>query len=168
MTQSRPDNASGNQPSTLRQGWRTYRFHLNVLLILIPLAFIPTYFSDFAKRQDSRLDEHTLGEIDVGLCSVMLMRQGTPNARSGAVEQAIRFTAALSDRCRNDVKATYLHVGKSTDPRTTVEIFSGTPNRMTAEVTLPREAGRELWITMIGWDATVHQARVAMDQASTD
>lgn len=168
MTQSTPANVSGSQRSTLRQGWRTYRLHLNVLLILIPLAFIPTYFSDFAKRQDSRLDEHTLCEIYVGLCSLMLAQHGTPNARNDAVEQAIRFTAALSERCRNDVKATYLHVGKSTDPRTTADIFSGTPNQMSAERILPREAGRELWITMTGWDASVHQARVALDQASAD
>jgi hypothetical protein len=98
----------------------------------------------------------------------MLAQHGTLNARNDAVEQAVRFTAALSGRCRNDVKATYLHVGKSTDPRTTADSFSETPNQMSAELILPREAGRELWITMTGWDASVHQARVALDQASAD
>ncbi|WP_341963804.1 PepSY-associated TM helix domain-containing protein [Pseudomonas sp. RC10] len=56
MTHSVPSNASGRPLSTLRQAWRTYRVHLNVLLILIPVAFIPTYFSDFANRVDGRAD----------------------------------------------------------------------------------------------------------------
>ncbi|NBB09873.1 thiamine pyrophosphate-binding protein [Pseudomonas sp. SLFW] len=163
MTHSVPSNAPGRPTSTLRQAWRTYRVHLNVLLILIPVAFIPTYFSDFANRVDGGPDGYTLGEIDTGPCSLLL----TEHASGGQVR---RFTAALSERCRNDVKATYLHVGKSSDPRTLTDIFSGTPNRMSATVTLtsPRKVGEELWVTMLGWDGSVHQARAHMDQASGD
>ncbi|VFT63018.1 thiamine pyrophosphate-requiring enzyme-like protein [Pseudomonas aeruginosa] len=34
--------------SPLRQFWLRWRFHLNVLLILIPLGFMPRYFADMA------------------------------------------------------------------------------------------------------------------------
>ncbi len=34
--------------SPLRQFWLRWRFHLNVLLILIPLGFMPRYFADVA------------------------------------------------------------------------------------------------------------------------
>ena len=32
--------------SPLKQWWLKWRFHLNILLILIPLGFMPKYFSD--------------------------------------------------------------------------------------------------------------------------
>lgn len=50
--------------SPLRQFWLRWRFHLNVLLILIPLGFMPRYFSDVALfRGTSGLGEREAGEI---------------------------------------------------------------------------------------------------------
>ncbi|MGH8374423.1 MAG: thiamine pyrophosphate-binding protein, partial [Pseudomonas sp.] len=36
------------QPSRLSVLWNKWRFHLNVLLLLIPLGFMPKYFADEA------------------------------------------------------------------------------------------------------------------------
>ncbi|EPN54492.1 hypothetical protein A244_15914, partial [Pseudomonas syringae pv. actinidiae ICMP 18807] len=34
--------------SSLSRFWHKWRFHINVLLVLIPLGFMPKYFSDNA------------------------------------------------------------------------------------------------------------------------
>ena len=59
--------------SPLRQFWLRWRFHLNVLLILIPLGFMPRYFADVALfRGTSGLGEREAGEIQVGPWSLRL------------------------------------------------------------------------------------------------
>ena len=35
-------------PSPLRAVWLKWRFHINVLLLLVPLGFMPKYFADAA------------------------------------------------------------------------------------------------------------------------
>lgn len=60
--------AAVTQPvSPLRQFWLRWRFHLNVLLILIPLGFMPRYFADMALFSGSSgLGEREIGEVQVG------------------------------------------------------------------------------------------------------
>lgn len=35
-------------PSPLRAFWLKWRFHINILLLLVPLGFMPKYFADAA------------------------------------------------------------------------------------------------------------------------
>lgn len=95
--------------------------------MLIPIAIIPAYVSDFPMRQDNRLDEHPLGENDVNLCSLMLTVHGTQNTYKEAVEEAKRFTTSLNEHCSNGVKEIYLQVGKSIDQRTTANSIPERP-----------------------------------------
>ncbi len=45
-------------PSPLRAVWLKWRFHINVLLLLVPLCFMPKYFADAALfRGDSGIGE---------------------------------------------------------------------------------------------------------------
>lgn len=54
-------------PSPLRAVWLKWRFHLNVLLLLVPLGFMPKYFADAALfRGDSGIGERVAGEVQVG------------------------------------------------------------------------------------------------------
>ena len=53
--------ATAPAPSALGRFWYRWRFHLNVLLVLIPLGFMPKYFQDVALfRGDSGLGERTV------------------------------------------------------------------------------------------------------------
>jgi hypothetical protein len=47
-------------------------------------------------------------------------------------------------------------------------IFFGTPYRMGAMLPVPAKtkADAELWITMEGWDGSMHQASIPLSQAS--
>jgi hypothetical protein len=78
------------------------------------------------------------------------------------------FNAALCKACANEVKATYLRIGKPRSLRTAGAIFFGTPYRAGTSVPIPKHASTDdgLWITMEGWDGSMHQASIPLSQAS--
>jgi hypothetical protein len=158
------------QPSSLRAFWQKWRFHLNVLLLLIPLGFMPEYFADEAlTRGDNGLGEREIGDVQVGPWSLRLAEvhdaAPTPEGLAGYMKD---FNAALCDACIGQVKATYLRIGKPRSLRTAGAIFAGSPYRMSTELPVPKKttADAELWITMEGWDGTLHQASIPLRQAT--
>ncbi|RON50832.1 thiamine pyrophosphate-binding protein [Pseudomonas frederiksbergensis] len=157
-------------PSRLSVFWHKWRFHLNILLLLIPLGFMPKYFNEAALfRGDSGLGEHEIGEIQVGPWSLRLaeLRDEAPRP-DGAASHLKVFNAALCNACVEQVKATYLRIGKPRSLRAAGVIFFGTPYRMGASLPVPVKtpADAELWITMEGWDGAMHQASIPLSQAS--
>ncbi|MFJ2486463.1 thiamine pyrophosphate-binding protein [Pseudomonas sp. NPDC087639] len=157
------------QPSRLSQFWHKWRFHINVLLLLIPLGFMPKYFADAALfRGDSGLGEREVGEIQVGPWSLRLAELRDEAPRGGPAGYLKGFNAALCDACVDKVKATYLRIGKPRSLRAAGVIFFGTPYRMGAQLPVPEKtkADAELWITMEGWDGSMHQASIPLSQAS--
>ncbi|MDN4546603.1 thiamine pyrophosphate-binding protein [Pseudomonas sp. C32] len=157
------------QASRLRVFWHKWRFHLNILLLLIPLGFMPKYFADEAlQRGDNGLGEREVGEVQVGPWSLRLaeLRNEAPlNSPSGHMKN---FNAALCDACIDQVKATYLRIGKPRSLRAAGVIFFGTPYRMSAQLPVPdkTKTDAQLWITMEGWDGSMHQASIPLNQAS--
>ncbi len=58
--------------SALGRFWHKWRFHLNILLVLIPLGYMPRYFSDAALfRGDTGLGQH-VNELQAGPWSLQL------------------------------------------------------------------------------------------------
>ncbi|MHA3737540.1 thiamine pyrophosphate-binding protein [Pseudomonas sp. Eth.TT006] len=158
------------QPSALRRIWHKWRFHLNALLLLIPLSFMPKYLADAALfRGDVGLGEHEIGEIQVGPWSLRLaeLRNEAPHL-DGPAGYMKDFNAALCDACIEQVKATYLRIGKPRSLRAAGVIFFGTPYRMGAQLPVAEKTrpDAELWITMEGWDGSLHQAWIPLRQAS--
>ncbi|SFY05073.1 MULTISPECIES: thiamine pyrophosphate-binding protein [unclassified Pseudomonas] len=157
-------------PSRLALFWQKWRFHLNVLLLLIPLGFMPKYFSEAALfRGDSGLGEREVGEIQVGPWSVRLaeFRDEAPRA-DGPAGHMKQFNAALCQSCISQVKATYLRIGKPRSLRAAGVIFFGSPYRMGAWLPVPKKTqpDAELWLTLEGWDGSMHQASIPLSQAS--
>lgn len=158
-------------PATpLKQFWLKWRFHLNVLLLLIPLGLMPKYFADSAlNRGDSGLGERDLGEIQVGPWRLQLaeLRDEPPRA-DGPAGYFKTFNAALCKTCINEVKAVYLRIGKPRSLRAAGTMFSGPPYRMTTSLPIPAKIGpdAEIWITFEGWDGSIHQAAVPLAKAS--
>lgn len=157
-------------PSRLSLFWHKWRFHLNVLLLLVPLGFMPKYFSEAALfRGDAGLGQREAGEIQVGPWSLRLaeFRDEAPRP-NGAVGHMKQFTAALCQSCIGQVKATYLRIGKPRSLRAAGVIFFGSPYRMGALLPVPQKTppDAELWITLEGWDGSMHQAAIPLSQAS--
>jgi hypothetical protein len=157
-------------PSRLSVFWHKWRFHINILLLLIPLGFMPKYFADVALfRGDSGLGEREIGDIQVGPWSLRLaeLRNQEPQM-SGPAGYMKNFNAALCQSCIGQVKATYLRIGKPRSLRAAGVIFFGAPYRMGASLPIPEKTktDAEIWITMEGWDGSMHQAAVPLAQAS--
>lgn len=156
--------------TTLGRFWRKWRFHLNILLVIIPLAFMPKYFHQVALfRGDSGLGEREVGEVQVGPWSLRLAELfEEPPRLEGPAGYMKSFNAALCAACLDEVKATYLRIGKPRSLRAAGAIFFGSPYRMGASVPIPvrTKADAELWITMEGWDGSMHQASIPLAQAS--
>ncbi|WP_134477309.1 thiamine pyrophosphate-binding protein [Pseudomonas aeruginosa] len=163
--------AAVTQPvSPLRQFWLRWRFHLNVLLILIPLGFMPRYFADMALFSGSSgLGEREIGEVQVGPWSLKLAEwRIEPPHDEGPAGFMKDFNAALCKACMPQVKATYLRIGKPRSLRAAGVIFFGSPYRMGTSVPIPPRTrpDAELWITMEGWDGSMHQASIPLAEAS--
>jgi hypothetical protein len=157
-------------PSKLSRFWYKWRFHINILLLLIPLGFMPKYFSDMALfRGDSGLGQRDIGEVQVGPWSIHLaeFRSNAPML-DGASGYMKTFNAALCTECADRVKATYLRIGKPRSLRAAGVIFFGSPYRMGAFMQIPErtDPDADLWITMEGWDGSMHQASIPLSQAS--
>ncbi|KAA0692429.1 thiamine pyrophosphate-binding protein [Halopseudomonas laoshanensis] len=161
---------SSSQPSKLSLFWRRWRFHINILLVLIPLGFMPKYFQDVALfRGESGLGEREIGEVQVGPWSLRLAEfRELPPHLEGPAGYMKAFNAALCEECISQVKATYLRVGKPRSLRAAGALFFGTPYRMGASLPVPEDTptDAQLWITMEGWDGSVHQAPLDLATAS--
>jgi hypothetical protein len=84
-------------PSASRRLWLKWRFHLNILLILIPLGFMPRYFADQALfKGEAGLGEREAGVVAVGPWSLRLaeFRASAPR-QEGPAGYFKSFSAAL-------------------------------------------------------------------------
>ncbi|MDD0972905.1 thiamine pyrophosphate-binding protein [Pseudomonas fontis] len=162
--------AAAVPPSPLSRLWHKWRFHLNILLVLIPLGFMPKYFHDASLfRGDSGLGEHEIGEIAVGPWTLQLaeLRDDAPRA-DGPAGHFKLFNAALCSTCINEVKAVYLRIGKPRSLRAAGVLFSGTPYRMSANLPIPTNtrSDAQIWITIEGWDGSMQQSAIPLAKAS--
>ncbi len=156
--------------SPLKQFWLKWRFHLNILLLLIPLGFMPKYFADARMfRGENGLGVHQISGIQVGRWSLDLaeLRNEAPRA-NGPAGHFKTFNAALCKTCDDGVKAIYLRIGKPRSLRAAGAIFFGTPYRMSTSLPIPPRTrpDADIWITIEGWDGSVHQASVPLAKAS--
>ncbi|MGY4535225.1 hypothetical protein ACVW0Y_004378 [Pseudomonas sp. TE3786] len=158
------------QQSTVQRLWHKYRFHLNIVLVLIPLGFMPAYLQNAAMTRGTLgLGERQVGEFNVGPWTARLAEWhvGAPEAE-GKAGNMKEFTVALCNSCLPQVKAAYLRIGKPRSLRTAGALLSGSPYRLMAEVVVPANTTvhSELWLTVEGWDGSVHQTAIALAQAS--
>lgn len=157
-------------PSRGASLWQRWRFHLSALVLIVPIVFGPVWFHENAFFDGKKgLGQREIGEIAVGPWSVRLaeFKLVAPDAE-GRAGHAKEFALALCPACVDQVKAAYLRVGKPRNLRTAGALFSGTPYRQTAEMRVPERttADDELWLTLEGWDGTLHQATIPIRKAS--
>jgi len=66
------------------------------------------------------------------------------------------------------VKAVYLRIGKPRSLRAAGTIFFGAPYRMGTNLPVPPRTrpDAQVWVTIEGWDGSMHQAAVPLAKAS--
>lgn len=150
--------------------WLRWRYRLSALLLAIPVITVTGYFDRLALNGGAKgIGERELGELTVGPWSVRIAEwQVQEPFRDGDAGHIKVFSMALCEACVSQVKAAYLRVGKPRNLRAAGGLFFGTPYLQRASVPIPDSAGEdaELWLTLEGWDGTVHQKALPLSQAS--
>jgi len=162
--------ASTNGRGAPARWWRTWRFHLSALVILVPVALTPFYFRQLAMDSGAAgLGAREIGERKVGPWAVRLAEFDlmAPQVQ-GAAGPVKQFTLAMKGEAVEGVRAAYLRVGKPRSLRAAGAIFFGTPHRQTAGLPIPERTSpdAEVWLTLEGWDGSVHQAPIKLAEAS--
>ncbi|MFA5632178.1 MAG: PepSY-associated TM helix domain-containing protein [Porticoccaceae bacterium] len=155
----------------LANTWSRWRFHLSVLLFLVPLAFLPRYLHQNSAERIANVEmgEGQVWDYRIGPWSVRLAEWETqpPELHEGLYEKT--FALALCDACVSQVKASYMRVGKPrSNIKTSGALFSGSAYRQLATLTVPEalSANAKLWLTLEGWDGTVHRGVVSLADVS--
>lgn len=147
-----------------------WRFHISALLLTIPIALGPRFFREEALLfGDFGLGQRELGEKAVGPWRVdvaeYMSNAPVDQGLAGHMKTfAIRWNPEDADR----IKASYLKIGKPRSLRAAGVVLSGSPYRQMADVPIPDRAKPDdaLWLTVEGWDGTVHQAAIPLSEAS--
>lgn len=140
--------------------WNRWTYHLNGLLLLLPVLFI----GDFLSGWEAGPAENAvrLPEQPVGAC--LAQAYGEPPLRpapGGTLDFLVRFR----DGCFEDVRAAFLAIGdKQPEPDRLLgagysSALHGGEFNLHAHVPVPqRLSGREaLWLIVERWDGSLHQ-----------
>ncbi|GAB2603232.1 thiamine pyrophosphate-binding protein [Nitrincola alkalisediminis] len=150
--------------------WFRWRFHLSGLLLILPMVAMPFYFDDLAmSRGEKGLGERDLGQHQVGPWQIQLAEWDTnPPWRDGVASYMKTFSLSLCETCIPEVKAAYMRIGKPRNLRTAGAISFGTPYRqfISVPITDSATADADIWLTLEGWDGSVHQISMPLADAS--
>lgn len=161
-----PDRATAKG---LVRYWKRWRFHLSGLLLILPLAYLPQYLDRLKPANLLGLGKREVGEFQVGPWPVNMgeWRAEEPRLHDGEYEKG--FTLALCQACVPQVKAAYLRVGRPRgEIRTSGVLFAGSPYRLFTNLRVPESLSpdAELWLTLEGWDGSVHRQAIPLAVAS--
>ena len=149
--------------------WKRWHFHLSALLLILPLAYLPSYLHEHQPAEMFGLGKREVGDFQVGPWSVNMgeWRVEAPHFHDGEYEK--EFTLALCRECIPQVKAAYLRLGQPRgDIRTSGGLFAGSPYRLFTSLRVPENLNpdADLWLTLEGWDGSVHRQAISLADAS--
>lgn len=141
----------------MRNVLRRWKYHLNAVVLLVPLALVPDQFG--SEGQPPSMVPHPI-ERSVGpwQVSVIEVTAGLPEQALGARGRrdfALSFRAGYPDR----IRAAFVRIGKPRDIKNAGTPAKGNPFRLQARVPVPPEtkADESVWLTVEGWDGSIHQ-----------
>ena len=156
--------------SPWRCGGLRWRFHLCLLILLVPVFF----FSASLHEQQLDSGQQGLGMRElpakaVGPWSVRLAEKTlmAPTA-DGAAGHVKPFVAAFCQDCVPQIRAAYLRIGKPRNLRAAGALFYGSLYRTEAYLVVPPtlKQANQIWLTVEGWDGSVHQVSWPLAEAS--
>lgn len=140
----------------IREQWLRWKFHLSALVLLVPILGAPTFLYEHSEIHDARV----LPERRIGPWTVTLAEHspGPPHTmHSGRKVQD--FSAVFCDGCTEQIRGAFLHAGERPSPEAPGWPLHGNPHHLEAHVEFPPSPGPgdSLWLTVDGWDGSVHQ-----------
>jgi hypothetical protein len=163
-------SAATANPGAFGRWWLKWRFHLSALVILVPAAITPFYFQQLAMESGAAgLGAREIGERQIGPWRVRLAEFDLlPPQVQGPAGPVKSLALALKGDAISQVRAAYVKIGKPRSLRAAGSIFFGSPYRQTAGLPVPERTApdADIWLTLEGWDGSVHQAPIKLAEAS--
>lgn len=158
-------------PTTrLGRWWWRWRYHLSALLLILPIAYTPHHLRTRAivSGESTRLTSY--GPIAIGPWTVRLydIPFSRPSAQ-GPAGHSKQIIIAPCSMCVKSIRAIFVRLGKPRSSRAYGALAGGgNPHWASAQFLIPPRttSNDELWLTAEGWDGSVHQASIALQQAS--
>ncbi|MFT4013717.1 MAG: thiamine pyrophosphate-binding protein [Paracoccus sp. (in: a-proteobacteria)] len=160
----------GHAATRLGRWWQDWRFHLNALAILVPVAAFPAFYH--LARMDT-------GEAGLGAREPAIVQAGPhalrlveftvdPPMNAGVAGRRKVFRLALCPGCDDDIRAVHIRLGKPRSLRAAGALFSGPPERQTADMAVPDSARARdaIWLTVEEWSGATHQAQVPLAEVA--
>ncbi|AGT08611.1 hypothetical protein [Paracoccus aminophilus] len=162
--------ARGNATTRLGRIWQDWRFHLGALIVVVPVAFFPSFFNlAMMGSGKAGLGAREPSVVEVGPFPLRIAEFNTdaPIAQGVAGDRKV-FGVALCTGCEDRIRAVYLRVGKPRSVRAAGAMFSGAPARLMGDVQIPGSAKLDdgLWLTVEEWDGSVHMGGISFETAS--
>ena len=162
--------ARGNATTRLGRWWQDWRFHLNVLLIVVPVAAFPAFYH-LARLStgEAGLGAREPSLVQVGPFALRLVEfDGYAPIDAGVAGMRKVFRLALCAGCDDRIRAVHVRIGKPRSLRAAGALFSGPPARQSADLAVPESARPDdgLWLTVEEWDGSVHKGQLALEVAS--
>jgi len=154
--------------SGIRRIWRRWWFHLGALMVILPAVYLKSYIDLQAMFIQSREEGLRATEIVVGPWILQLQERAEeePFWHPGEGWEK-QFRVIPCAACVDRIRAIFISLKR---PGSTEygEVFGGNPYRSFADMKLGRNPTTDdkVWITVEGWDGSLYQATLPLEQAS--
>ena len=160
--------APGGAASGVRRIWRRWWFHLGALMVLVPAIYLKSYLDLQAMFIQSREEGLRATEIVVGPWKLQLQERAEdePFWHPGEGWEK-QFRVIPCAGCADKIRAIFISLKRPGSTEYGVA-FEGNPYRSFADMKLGRNpvADDKVWITAEGWDGSLHQTMLSLEQAS--
>lgn len=132
----------------MRKVWQRWKYHLNALMLLVPLAFLPDQVAgdDAPRPAAPKAVERQVGPWHVAVSEIAPRRY------------AVSFRDGYPDR----IRAAFVRFERPRDLKDAGVLLKGNPFRLQAQLPRPERNAAELWLTVEGWDGSIHQTAIGM------
>lgn len=147
--------------------WFRGRFYLSGLMLVPPMVAAPFYFGPATTPP---LGAHILPERQIGPYRVLLAEVQTGPARPGSEGSLLKdYQLSIGNGYPDRIRSVYIRLGPPADDADLGEIMHGNPYRLHAHARFsPDLQGDDrLWLTLVDWDGTRHQASWPLGEAMT-
>ncbi|MBK1663803.1 hypothetical protein CKO38_04050 [Rhodospirillum rubrum] len=143
----------------MRKLWHRSKFHLSALMLLLPAFYFAQQHGAFSTTAVGAMPATAPAAVALGPWRVAVSAMpGLPEpGADGALRRFILVKIVEGDV--DTIRGSFLRIGKPRNIRTLGALAYGNPHFAMAQVPVPEglTGKEELWLTIEGWDGTLHQ-----------
>ena len=155
--------------SAVARIWKRRWFHLSILSIAVPVAYLQPYFALQAQLRTAENVHARASSLMVGPWSLQLLENPDELPIWDPEEGYVKlFTAVPCRACASQIRAIFINARKPGSTNAMGADFEGSPYRPIAAMVIPNaaKAGDRIWLTAESWNGSRYQASISLADAS--